>query len=475
MARRGKRFLAVLPESASRGLRFMRSGSHDLSVASGRSNERYRRAGLSTVVSIAARGVQVLTALVTVPLTLHYLGPQRYGMWMVMSSLIAMLGFADLGLGYGLLNAVSGAHGRDDKEEAALYVSSAFFTLVAISILLVAAFAAVYTIVPWARLFNVNMPLAVAESGPAVALLFLSFAVGLPLSVVSRVRSGYQEGFIDSAWTAAGNLLSLALVLLAVAVRAGLPVLVLAMAAGPLLATAMNGVELFWRRFPWLRPRWTAASRTAAYAVLGTGLYFFVLQIAGAVAYQSDSLVIAHVIGPNAVAQYAIPMKLFMMVPMIMGLLYVSLWPAYAEAFSRGDKNWAMVTLRRSIWLAVLIGVPSCAALVAVGKPLIRLWVGSSVEPTILLLAAAGTWAALNCVGGAFAAFTNGAGILRFPALLSVIMMIGNLGLSILLTMKLGVSGVLWGSVVAQVAFMLVPMTAYLIWRFRRTESSSAV
>jgi O-antigen/teichoic acid export membrane protein len=208
---------------------------------------------------------------------------------------------------------------------------------------------------------------------------------------------------------------------------------------------------------------------------LGTGLYFFVLQIAGAVAYQSDSLVIAHVIGPNAVAQYAIPMKLFMMVPMIMGLLYVSLWPAYAEAFSRGDKNWAMVTLRRSIWLAVLIGVPSCAALVAVGKPLIRLWVGSSVEPTILLLAAAGTWAALNCVGGAFAAFTNGAGILRLPALLSVIMMIGNLGLSILLTMKLGVSGVLWGSVVAQVAFMLVPMTAYLIWRFRRTESSSAV
>ena len=111
----------------------------------------------------------------------------------------------------------------------------------------------------------------------------------------------------------------------------------------------------------------------------------------------------------------------------------------------------------------------------AVGKPVIRLWVGSSVEPTILLLAAAGTWAALNCVGGAFAAFTNGAGILRLPALLSVIMMIGNLGLSILLTMKLGVSGVLWGSVVAQVAFMLVPMTAYLIWRFRRTESSSAV
>lgn len=474
MAMRGKRFLAVIPETTRRGLRFIRSGSHDLSVASGRSKERYRRAGLSTVASIAARGIQVLTSLVTVPLTLHYLGSQRYGMWMVMSSLIAMLGFADLGIGNGLLNAISGAYGRDDRGEAARYVSSAFFALVAISLLVLAAFTVVYAIVPWGRVFNVDMPLAVAESGPAVAVLLLSFVVGMPLSVISRVRAGYQEGFIDSAWIVAGNLLSLALVLLAVAARGGLPVLVLAMAAGPLLATAMNGVELFWRRLPWLRPRWTAASRTAAYAVLGTGLYFFVLQIAGAVAYQSDSLVLAQVLGPDAVAQYAIPMKLFMLVPTAMGLLFVSLWPAYAEAFSRGDWKWTMVTLRRSIWMGVLIGVPSSVALVAVGKPLIRLWVGSSVEPTTLLLAAAGTWAALTCVGGAFATFLNGAGILRLQVVLAVLMMTGNLALSILLTMRIGVSGVIWGSVVAQVVFVIVPLTAYLIWRFPRGDANPA-
>jgi O-antigen/teichoic acid export membrane protein len=410
-----------------------------------------------------------------VPLTLHYLGPERYGMWMVMSSLIAMLGFADLGVGNGLLNAIAGAHGRDDKGEAVRYVSSAFFTLVAISLLVLVAFAIAYTYVPWSGVFNVDSPLAVAESGPAVAVLLLSFVIGMPLGVISRVRAGYQEGFIDSAWIIAGNLLSLALVLLAIAARAGLPVLVLAMASGPLLATAMNGIELFWRRSPWLRPRWSAASRTAARAVLGTGLYFFVLQIAGAVAYQSDSIVLAQVMGPDAVAEYAVTMKLFMIVPMAMGLLFVSLWPAYAEALSRGDRIWAMATLRRSIWTAVLIGAPSSVALVAVGKPLIRLWVGSSVEPSTLLLAAAGAWAALNCVGGAFASFFNGAGLLRLPAVLSVFLMIGNLALSILMTMRIGVSGVLWGSVIAQVVFMTAPMTAFLIWRFRRTKPSTAV
>ena len=61
-------------------------------------------------------------------------------MWMAMSSLVAMLGFADLGIGNGLLNAISDAHGRDDRGDAARYVSSAFFSLVAISLVALVAF-----------------------------------------------------------------------------------------------------------------------------------------------------------------------------------------------------------------------------------------------------------------------------------------------------------------------------------------------
>jgi len=41
------------------------------------------------------------------------------------------------------------------------------------------------------------------------------------------------------------------------------------------------------------------ATRATAISILGAGVYFFVLQIAGAVAYQSDSLVLAHVIDPR--------------------------------------------------------------------------------------------------------------------------------------------------------------------------------
>ena len=458
-------------KTVKRWVRYLRVETVEAPDAFSRSRERYRRAGLSGVTGIAARGIQIVTSLVTVPLTLHYLGAERYGMWMAMSSLVAMLGFADLGIGNGLLNAISDAHGREDRGDAARYVSSAFFSLIGISLVALVTFGIVYAFVPWAKVFNVTTPLAVAESGPAVAVLMLGFVLGMPLGVISRVRAGYQEAFIDSVWIAAGNLLGLALVLLSVAAHVGLPWLVLAMSAGPLMATALNGAELFWRRSPWLRPRWSGASRAAAYAVLGTGVYFFVLQIAGAVAFQSDSLVIAQVVGPAAVAQYAIPMKLFMLAPTVIGFLLAPLWPAYAEAVSRGDTTWAVVAFRRSVRMALLAGTATSIVLLLVGKPLIRLWVGSSIQPSTGLLVAAGVWAVLTCISAAYAVFLNGVGVLRLQVVLAVLMMIANLALSIAFTIRIGVSGVIWGSVVAQAAFVLLPLTVYLARSFPRLDS----
>ena len=101
----------------------------DTSTDDGRSKERYRRVVLTAGSSFVSKGVTILTGLISVPLTVHYLGAERYGLWMTISSTIAFLTFADLGLGNGLLNAVSKANGLDDQADATTAVSSAFFML----------------------------------------------------------------------------------------------------------------------------------------------------------------------------------------------------------------------------------------------------------------------------------------------------------------------------------------------------------
>ena len=265
---------------------------------------------------------------------------------------------------------------------------------------------------------------------------------------------------MGDAWAICSGL---GFVLLAIRAHVGLPLLVFAMSAGPLLATSLNAAELFWKRFPWLRPRVSSVTRATARALLGTGLYFFAIQLAVAAAYQSDVIIVAQILGAEAVPQYTVPMKLFMLAPMVLGFALVPLWPAYAEAFSRGDARWAMETLRRSIITALLIGVPAALLLVLLGPAVLRVWVGPGIQPTTSLLVAAGLWSVLACFGGALAMFLNGAGVLRLQAVLAIVMTIGNVALSVALTSRIGVSGVVWGSVIAQSVFITLPTIVFLI------------
>ena len=162
-----------------------------------RTQERHKRVVLTVMASVAAKSISVVSALITVPLTLHYLGPERYGLWMAISSVIALLGFTDLGLGNGLINYVSRAYGRDDRELAIRSVSSAFYLLLAVALILAGAFALVYPWVGWPQVFNVSAPDAVADTGRAMAVFAGWFLISLPLSVIPRIQTGYQEGFLS--------------------------------------------------------------------------------------------------------------------------------------------------------------------------------------------------------------------------------------------------------------------------------------
>ncbi len=79
---------------------------------------------MTTITSGIAKAIGILASLISVPLTYRYLGPERYGIWMVLISIITALSFADLGIGNGLMNAVSEAYGKDDRRLAQEHVTA---------------------------------------------------------------------------------------------------------------------------------------------------------------------------------------------------------------------------------------------------------------------------------------------------------------------------------------------------------------
>jgi O-antigen/teichoic acid export membrane protein len=232
---------------------------------------------------------------------------------------------------------------------------------------------------------------------------------------------------------------------------------VLALAGAPLFAAVLNSLYFFLRARPDLLPRWAAVSRETCHQVASSGALFFVLQLVVAVAYTSDSIVIAQLLGASAVATYAVPEKLFSLVSLSLGMVLAPLWPAYGEAIARGDAAWVRNTLKRTMWFSFGLSGVASLLLVWLGPALLGLWVGTGVNPALQLMLALAVWKVIEAVSGALAMFLNGARVIALQVLIASSTAVLALGLKLALVPHLGIAGAVWATVIAYILFALIP------------------
>jgi O-antigen/teichoic acid export membrane protein len=450
----------------TRLLSLFRLRTLDTSTEGGRSRERFRRAAMTTVSAGGAKVIGLLASLITVPLTFSYLGQERYGLWMVLISIIGVMGFADLGIGNGLMNAISEAYGKDDRHLAREYVTSAFVMMLCIAAFFAVSGAAAYPFIPWVRLFNVKSGAVAVEGARAFLVLYSWFVISIPLGVVTRAQAGLQQGYMPQIVGALGSVLTLLALLAAIKLHGSLAWLVFASTMGSVAATVFNGWFLF-HEHPWLLPARHAYRANSANKILRLGLLFFALQCAVALGYTSDNIVITQVLGAAAVAAYAVPQKLFGFVYMVVGMATGPLWPAYGEALARGDVAWVRRVFWGSLWLTLAITVPLCLLLALAGPWILSVFFGKSLHAPMSLLVVLALWGVVGPVSTTVSMLLNGAGVLKPQALLVMIVCPVNLGLSVLLTIRYGVIGVCLGSIAAQTLITL-PAYAWLISRVFR-------
>ncbi|MFN7141718.1 MAG: oligosaccharide flippase family protein, partial [Limisphaerales bacterium] len=220
---------------------------------------------------MAAKAVSVITNLITIPLTLHYLGSEQYGVWVAITSIFLILGVADFGIGNGLLNMIAFANGRDDPESVRKHISTAFclFSIIGLSIALIAFAASPF--VSFRSLLNITAADPGNEIDRAALTLFILFAINLPFTTVLRLQEGLQEGFNNYIIQIAGNVLSLILIVLTIKLEQGLPALVFSLLAGPFFATFLNFCLQFGALKKWARPSFASIDKSSAKTLLSSG------------------------------------------------------------------------------------------------------------------------------------------------------------------------------------------------------------
>lgn len=369
-----RRQVELARERVRNVLRVARLRPFETDTAEGRSLERYRRIVLSTAASIFARCLASAVSLVSVPIVIGYLGKEQYGFWAAVNAVTPWVAMFDLGIGTGLVNPISEAHGRDSHEDARAYFSTAFLALSGVALAVLAVLGVSLWFVPWSRVFAAPASLPPSTVSASVGLAFAFMAIGLPLATVPQVYAGYQKSYVGVLFPAVGAVLSLALLILAVNRDGG--VVALFTATGGAL-TVGSLVALWWlvgREMPWLRPSPAWVSRRAFRRLLATSIPLYLYQLGALLVNQTQQIVLAQRTGLASVADYDLLLKLYIVISTLVTITTASVGPSLRESWERGEAAW----MRRTFWhlmrLRMTLAAVAAAGLFFGGDLALRIW-----------------------------------------------------------------------------------------------------
>jgi len=410
-----------------------------------------------TASAVVSRILNIGVTVASVPLTVGYLGRERYGAWVTIATLVTFLSITDFGLASSLTNALGKAQAEDAREAGRRLVSSAVLTLSGIAgvvLLLGNLFA------PQVAGFlfpNLQSAAARTEVVPAVEIALSIFALNLPLIVNARVLAAHQESALGNLWSIAGSVGGLIALLGVIWFHGSLRLLALGSFGFGFLANLGCAFWLFGRHKPWLRPHLAFVDPSLMKALFSDGWKFSIIGVGWMINWQTDNLVIARYLGASQVTPYAVTFSLFAIATGLQAIAYPSLWPAYTEAYAQRDYDWIHRTLRSNFVFSVLTTTAVIGVFTIFGADIIRLWAGAVAVPPLSVIIWMAIWRLMLSTLLVGSCLLNATGHLKGMTIYGTVTALLNLALSILFAQIYGIAGVIAATVIAFAVANYVP------------------
>lgn len=382
----------------------------DTSTETGRHNERLRRIALSIVSNVLSKTLGVMVMILSVSLTMPYLGPERFGIWMTISSIAAVVSFLDFGIGNVLTNYVATKASLDVKEHLREAVTLGIVVLV-----ILGGFAAFLLwflsgILPWETLLKLKEPQFVLEAQSSAKVFAILFGFNVVTNGILKIFAGLQESYYGHLASALGSITSIIGLWLGSYQHVGVTFLLAVMMGGQIVSGLILSLFLFNRKLIGLT-KFANFKKLEIFYLFRSGLLFFMLQIGTMVSYGMDSLIISGTLGLVAVSTFNITQRLFYFISQPLMMINAPLWGAYADAHSRKDKKFILKTLKKSLFLTSIFSLVAGFTLVFFGEQIILIWTKRSLSVPFSLILIFWIWTFCQTLGNAFAMLLNGCNI----------------------------------------------------------------
>jgi len=403
--------------------------------------------------SLAARGIGIACQLLQVPLVIGLLGPEAFGFWMTLTSLTALVQFADLGLGIGAQNRLAEHFAHHEFAKARALFGSVFVCLAGVGLALGAGLALLLPRLDLAHLFHLQDAATTMHAPGAALAVCWFFCAGLPFGLAQRLAFAQQEGWMHNAAQAVGSVVSLAAVAWGVHARWNLIGLVAAVQGAVLLGNALLlAVQL--TRLRWLSFRRFTFRPALVRGLLGLGALFSVQQVLSTVLFSLPQVIISAQFGAAAVTPYNLVQRLFNLFAVVQNAFLLPLWPAWSQARALGEFAWMRSTLRHSVKATVL----GCVLPMMLGAcfvpQIIRLWTGANgVQPSVTLVWLLCTWNTLTFLQQPYLYLLVAVSEVRRTTVFCALSALSSIALMHALARPLGPEGVVLGLILGSLPF----------------------
>jgi O-antigen/teichoic acid export membrane protein len=394
--------------------------------------------------------VAVVVLYILTPFTLHTLGVEGYGTWVLITSMNGYLGLLVLGVPMASVRyfAQHAANGDTRRlNEAISSCTGLYLFLGAIALVVGVGLYAFFT------LYNIPTPRH-ADARTAFAVMVLFVSVGFVALLPEGILAAHGDFVPRNVVRLASLLLRFGLTVGLLTLKASLTVLALVQLACLAFDFALC-MLLVRRRYPEIRMRLAGFDWAVVRKIFSFSLYVLVLNAGARLAFETDSLVIGAFMDVGSIPHFTVANSFIIylmdfviaiaavVMPAATRLQTQGKIPELREIFLKWSKIAFSITMMVGLFLLVL------------GPRFIAWWVGPEFERSagqvlqILMI----SYLLFLPVRGVALPILMGLGKPKLPTIGFLIAGLINLGLSILLVRPLGLAGVALGTAIPNVLF----------------------
>jgi O-antigen/teichoic acid export membrane protein len=330
--------------------------------------------------------VTIIVQIVSVPIFIRFWGVEKYGEWLILTSIVLYFTLSDVGFGSAAANEMTMRVSQGDRE-AALSIFQSVWLLIDILILIILLI--ILTIIwflplsSWLNLTHISNP----EAMGIILLLAMEALIGQHIGIA---LAGFQcEGNYGAGILFFNVVRLLAFGSVSVAVCLGASPLIAAFVLFCIFGMGTLGMLLdLRRRSPWLSFGFQYANLSDIKRLTAPAVTIMGFPVGQAIVQQGMTIVIGTTLGPASVTLFSVLRTLSRTAWQMLNIVNNSIRPELSVALGTGDLPLARTLHRRSCQTAFWLALVTVSGLFFTGEWIFRTWTGYQMtfDPTLFHL-----------------------------------------------------------------------------------------